>query len=331
MRNRRPFTLAAMAQAMLATLFLLSCQSNKETTMPTGAGATAAPAAEAVYIIFEGPWAIVPDPKDANNVLAIAPKTKSHRNLAVTPANIELDAGIYEVTVPAHGTPRPLDLDKEFFRTTVDPKGVGHALESKTTRYAIRLPKPEYYRAETRAPSRVGKAYPPDASTQQNYVTAVSLVYNVSSKNGFSIGGTKDSGEAINPVLLQLDTPTLRFAIEPAGENLGADKCYTHSRQAFHDLVKLLGLTLYSDFPDSPDICHKKDPQLAFAGNSQEEQTAELFTEDMTPSYAADITGAVVSRYADLAVGKLAPRWASAIYFFHAEGGACTAAIIFGI
>jgi hypothetical protein len=331
MRNHRRFPHAAMAPTILATVLLLACQTTEQKAPVAAATAAAAPAAEAVYVIFEGPWAIVPDPKDANNVLAIAPKTKSHRNLAVTPANIDLDAGVYEVAVPAHGTPGPLDLDKGFFRTTVDPKSVQHALDGKSIRYAIRIPKPEFYRAETRSPSRVGKTYPPDASTQQNYVTAVSLVYNVSSRNGFSITGTKDSGGAIDPVLLQLDTPTVRFAIEPAGENLGADKCYTHSRQAFHDLVKLVGLTLYTDFPNSPDSCHKKDPQLAFTGNTQEEQTAGLFSEDITPSYTADISGALTTRYSDSAVGKLAPRWAAVMYFFHAEGGACTAAIIFGI
>ena len=50
----------------------------------------------------------------------------------------------------------------------------------------------------------------------------------------------------------------------PAGEEDDPwDKCDTHSRESFHALTALLGLTLYVDFPDNPADCHGKDPQNA--------------------------------------------------------------------
>ena len=82
-------------------------------------------------------------------------------------------------------------------------------------RYVIRLPKPEAYVAARRFRSRVGAKYVPEATTEQNYATQVSFRYSVSTLNGFSLAGTPDTG-TFNPLLLQLDTPTIRFAIEPA-------------------------------------------------------------------------------------------------------------------
>jgi len=39
------------------------------------------------FVVFEGPWAIVPDPKDANSVLVLAPKTKLHAIFYVSATN----------------------------------------------------------------------------------------------------------------------------------------------------------------------------------------------------------------------------------------------------
>src|ERR1022692_3969116 len=179
--------LVALFSAALATAFLIACQQSQQSA-PAPAAEPKSAASE-VYVVFEGPWAIVADPKDANSILAIAPKTKSHRLLAVTPANTSLEAGIYDLAVPAHGAAGALDADKSFLRASIEPKNVQRVLDDKMERYAIRLPKPEAYRAETRHESRVGNAYPPDASTQQNYVTSVALLYRVSSKAGFSLAG----------------------------------------------------------------------------------------------------------------------------------------------
>src|SRR5208282_387530 len=55
-----------------------------------------------VFVTFEGPWAIAPDPEDASSVLLLAPKTKAHRDLYVTASNNSaLAAGTYDLSVPA--------------------------------------------------------------------------------------------------------------------------------------------------------------------------------------------------------------------------------------
>jgi hypothetical protein len=324
--------LVALFSAALATAFLIACQQSQQSAPAPAPAAELKSAASEVYVVFEGPWAIVADPKDANSVLAIAPKTKSHRLLAVTPANTSLEAGIYDLAVPAHGAAGALDADKSFLRASVDPKNVQHALDDKMERYAIRLPKPEAYRAETRYESRVGSAYPPDPSTQQNYVTAVSLVYRVTSKAGFSLAGNKDVGGAFNPLLLPMDTPLVRFAIDPAEAN-AADACSTHSRTAFRDLVRLLGVTLYVDFPGDAADCRKKDPQLARSEKAQVMPGSlgeELMGENLPPMQAAGMASGLLAPNFDFAARKIQGSLAGAIYFFHSDSGACMAPIIFG-
>ena len=266
---------------------------------------------ERVFVIFEGPWAILADPKDPNSILAVAPKTKSHRALVVSPANTPLDAGVYELAIPAHGTPAPLKLDASFLRADVQPKNVQRILDDRLERYAIRMPKPEGFVAASRHRSRVGSSYPPDVSNEQNYVTSVSLRYSVESLTGLSLAGTKDAGGAFNPVLLQLDTPIVQFVIDPA-QDFGPDACGTHSRQAFSDLVKLLGVTLYVDFPEDPSDCHKKDPQLAGTARAG--------------SGIAHMRTGILATY--FGAARIVEGLAAT--FFHSDFGACLAPIIIG-
>jgi hypothetical protein len=327
MQTERRFStiVVALANVVLALFFLVSCEQSRPPAPPPRATTTD------VFVVFEGPWAIVPDPKDSNSILAIAPKTKSHRSLALVPASIALETGVYELQVPAHGAPAGLNLDASFLRATVDPKNLQHALDSRRERYAIRLPKPEAYLAGSKYKSRVGSTYPPDASTEREYVTSISLRYGVTSKSGFSIAGTKDVGGLFNPLLLQLDTPIVRFVIDPV-QDFGADPCDTHSRESFRDLVRLLAVTLYVDFPDNPSDCHKKDPQLVRAEKAQihylpAKQIAGAFNSDIPPQAAYFIGGNFVT-YLDRGAKKIANSWAAAVYFFHSDSGGCKAPII---
>jgi hypothetical protein len=312
-------SLVALACAALATLFLIACEQGQRAPEPRTASTD-------VYVIFEGPWAIVPDPKDPNSILAVAPKTKSHRLLAVTPAGTTLDAGIYDLSVPPHGTAGALDADKSFLRASIEAKNVQRVLDDKMERYAIRLPKPEAYRAETRYESRVGSTYPPDASTQQNYVTAVALLYRVSSKAGFSLAGAPDVGPSFNPLLLSLDTPAVRFALDP--EANAADACNTHSRTAFRDLVRLLGVTLYVDFPENSSDCHKTDPQLA--GSQKAGVVWDLSGQKLPPVQMASMGAGLFRVYLDRGAAQLERRLSAAMYFFHSDYGACLAPVVFG-
>jgi hypothetical protein len=334
MRTERHFTcnVLAIACAVLATLFLVACQQGQPPT--SNAPPEPKPATTDVYVIFEGPWAIVPDPKDANSVLALAPKTKSHRPLALVNANKTLEAGVYELQVPPHGNEGPT-FDKGIFRVKVDPHAVQRALDNRSERYAIRLPRPEAYVAETRYRSRVGSTYPPDASTEMDYVTSISLRYSVTSKTGFSLAGTQDAGPEFRPLLLSVDTPTVRFEINPAEDT--HDPCNTHARRTFHELARLLGLTLYVDFPESPGDCHKKDPQLAQAEKAQmlhglpTSRGGGLFAGDFTATQEAGIAGGVLATYFDFAARRVTQNLVAAFYFFHSGAQACTAPIIVGI
>src|ERR1700693_1989564 len=216
MKTRRYFTISqvALASAVLATFFLIACQQSQQQPPPAAVESKAA-STEKVFVVFEGPWAIVADPKDANSVLVLAPKTKLHRDLYVAASNEStLAAGTYDLSVPAHGPATAAALDPSFAQAKIDAKSLQRALDDKTGRYVIRLPKPEAYVAAKRSRSRVRRNSPPDAATEQNYAASVSFRYNVSTLNGFSLAGTPDTG-TFNPLLLQLETPTVRFAIEP--------------------------------------------------------------------------------------------------------------------
>ncbi|MGA7291761.1 MAG: hypothetical protein WBW53_20825 [Terriglobales bacterium] len=330
-------SLAVLAAAVL-TMSLLSCNQAQPPASPATSESKAA-TSEKVFVIFEGPWAIVADPKDANSVLVLAPKTKLHRDLYVS-ANDEstLPAGIFDLSVPAHGLAAAGALDMRFAQAKIDPKNLQRALDDKSERYVIRLPKPEAYLAAKRVRSRVGSNYPPNPSTEQNYASYVSFLYNVSTLSGFSLAGTPDSG-AFNPLLLQLETPTIRFAIEPAQLDNPADRCHTHSREAFRETTLFLGLTLYLDFPnDSPD-CHKTDPQLSRSTRAQARQSSVVkriatllvgnFT-DVEPQSAIVSTAPEILR--SLAVSgaqKIVSNEMAFAYFFHGGSSVCEAPILF--
>jgi hypothetical protein len=328
-------TILALASAVLATFSLVACnQSQPSASAPAPAPAAKTVATKDLYVTFEGPWAVAPDPKDPNFILMLAPKTKHHRDLYVTASNHStLASGVYDLSFPGHMEPGAETYDPDILRAKIDPQNAQHVLDRKEgIRYAVRLPRPEAYLPAHRHPSRAGSAYPPDASTEKNYATAFALRYSVASLSGFSLSGTPDTG-TFNPLLLQVDTPAIRFSVEP---NEGDDDCNTHSRQAFHDLVQLVGLTLYVDFPENPSSCHDKDPQLphgskrASLASSMELVTA-LLTGNLADVQAADATtGYLPSGYVRfIAENNLARRTAQrlgiAVYFFGLSGADCGA------
>jgi hypothetical protein len=334
MRTERYFTrpMVALASAVVAALFLIACQQAQPPTPEPK------PAAKDVYVVFEGPWAIAPDPKDPNSVLLLAPKTKSHRDLYVAASNYStLASGTYDLALPGKTAPGAGTYDPSFLRAKIDPQNAQRVLDNKAGRYAIRLPKPEAYVPASRFRSRAGSTYPPEASTEMEYATGASLRYSVASLSGFSLSGAPDMG-TFNPLLLQVDTPVIRFVIEPT---MADDVCYTHSRQSFHDLVQLVGLTLYVDFPDNPSDCHSKDPQVPRAGKahaslaSPMEHMIAMLTANLADVHAADAAEVLPSRYLRLVAGSriargMAERFGAAMYFFSAAGGGCKAPIVGG-
>jgi hypothetical protein len=248
------------AISFLAMSFL-SCEQSTPTAPP--AASSQIPATEKVFVVFEGPWAFAPDPKDPGSVVAIAPKTKRHRDLYVQASNQStLASGIYDLSLSSHSGPAAAPVDPSIAQSKITPQNLQSALDNKSARYVIRLPKPEEYVIAGRSRSRLGTTYPPDPATEKDYATAVSFRYNVNSLNGFSLAGTPDRGVGVfNPLLLRVETPMIQFVIEVAQDDDPNDKCSTHSRESFHDLTTLLGLTLYVDFPEDAANCHGKDPQ----------------------------------------------------------------------
>jgi hypothetical protein len=318
---------------LLATFSLVACQQSQP-PVATSTPPDSKPATTEIFVTFEGPWAIVADPKNAGSVIAIAPKTKSHAPLAVVPANMHLDAGIYDLAIPASGGVSSPAIDKSIVQAHIDAEAVQRALDKKGL-YAVRLPKPASYVAETRSVSRVGKTYPPDTSTEQDYASAIALRYNVSNSAGFQLAGAQDTGGAIKPVLLELNTRVVRFTIDPIQVPLSDEPCHTHAREAFHDLTRLMGLTLYVDFPESPADCRKKDPQTGRSEKAQSllglpmKSTAGFSVEDPSTPQQANISGGFA--LLQFALRNVKRGLHAAFYFFHAEGGACMAPIILGV
>ena len=327
----------AVASVSLATLMFVVCDRSQQAGPASVTAASPAATTEKVFVEFEGPWAIVADPKDANSVLAVAPKTKVHNDLFVAASNDSpLAAGTYDLSVPAHGPATSGALDPSFAQVKIDAKSLQHALDNKSGRYIVRLPKPEAYVAARRFLSRVGPSYPPNAATEQNHATFVSFRYSVSSLNGFSLSGTPDTG-TFNPLLLQLDTPTIRFAIEqPDAVN---DVCHTHSRTAFRDTVKFLGLKLYVDFPNDSADCHKTDPQTTGLAKmdapqpSRLEQIAAFLSRDLSGMQTTNSGVAAMPGYhrafVTSGLGTTLRHLSAALYFFHAIDGGCKAPILF--
>lgn len=315
MKKRGPVSSLAigLGSVLLVTVFFVACEQSKQTSATPASTPRAVPT-EKVFVVFEGPWAFAPDPKDTGKVLAIAPKTKIHRDLYATASNnATLASGIYDLSLPVAGGVGAVTHDPNLAQATITGADLQRVLDTKSERYVIRVPKPEAFMAASRFRSRLGPVYPPDASTEKDYVTAVSLRYSVSSLNGISLSGSPDSG-SFNPFLLRVETPTVNFVIDPAHEVDLSDKCRTHSRESFRDLTRLLRLTLYVDFPDSPSSCHDKDPQRSKAVQNGQLPLLERFA-------------AMLHRNpADLATASLVPEMV-AIYPLFLDGRQPTSSI----
>lgn len=327
MKTRAP--LHQILVPVVSLMTLIACNANKGNVAPA-----AAPAAREVYVIFEGPWAFVADPKDAGKVLALAPKTKAHRDLYVAASNNrKLYPGVYDFSAPG-GTVGAGTLDPDIFQTQTTPSNIQRILDTKLERYAIRLPKPDAYVPSSRYPSSVGTSYPPDLAAQKDYVTGVSLRYSVTSLSGMKLVGNRDSG-SFPPVDFRIETPIVRFNIDPVEED---DDCRMHSRESFRDLTHLLKLTLYVDFPDSlpsPDRCHEKDPQrptTAAGPSPTPDQFLSKVNGLLTGAQSADLTSMLLASYQGVWSGQGLPyavQHLATIYFFGGSPVACRSPNIF--
>jgi hypothetical protein len=333
------FSRSSMAIVCMATFLLAACNpTSKSNSEAMSAAPTVATRPHEVFIIFDGPWAFAPDPKDTESVIAIAPKTKGHRDLFVQSHDKTLVPGVYDLSLPSRTGTATGVVDPNILQTRIDVQSVQRVLDAKSERYAIRLPKPEAYIAAAHARSRAGSAYPPDATTEKDYVTSVSLRYSVATLSGFSVAGTPDSG-SFNPLLLQVETPTITFAIDPAQVDDLADLCSTHSRESFHDLTKLLNVTLFVDFPNDPNLCHNSDPQNTSIKSANDRPTIgiknplDIKEASVAPSSLASIFAKPLWDHVvtyDPRRGNRPTMLAAIYYFFTSHVGNCKAPIIVG-
>jgi hypothetical protein len=307
------------------------------------AAPSVARASREVFLVFDGPWAFAPDPKDANSVIAIAPKTKGHRDLFVQSHDKMLAAGVYELSLPPRSGIPTGTVDPNILQAKIDPQNIQRALDGKSERYAIRLPKPEAYLAASHFRSRAGSSYPPDASTERDYITSASLRYNVETLSGFSLAGTPDGG-AFSPIALQVETPIITFAIDPSEADDPTDLCSTHSRESFHDLAKLLKVNLFVDFPNDPKKCHDNDPQndlqngrpmaMRKSGVDDWINSRQLQAAGVAPSWITSDLPKALTHFTALRVPAQSSRRSllTAIYyfFFSVHVGNCKSPIIVG-
>lgn len=317
MTQPRPGSIRFVATCalLLATFCFVACQQSQSPQTTEMKASSAAAPAEKVSIVFEGPWAFAQDPQDPNKIVFIAPKTKSHHDLYASASNdATLPAGNYELSVPVSGAPGTPTFAADFAEADISAADLQHILDTKSERYVVRLPKPEAFLAAGRFRSRVGPKYPPDA--EKDYVTEVALRYSVSSFNGFSLAGTPHSG-TFNPKLMQIEAGTAKFSITPVEAFNPTETCHVHARQAFRDLTQLVKVTLYIDFPDSPDKCRGNDPQKSKA--------AAKFG---SPFSVADLLALMED--SDLKVRKagLLPEIGSTYMLFTRNPLVCTGAII---
>lgn len=216
-----------------------------------------------VFVTFTGPWAFAADPTDPNHVFAFAPKTTSHSDLVVqssgTSERQTLAAGIYELSFPVAAIGYRTDTSPNVLQAKIDAQGVQHALSARLERYAIRLPKPEAFLVTSTERSRVDSTYPPAASTENDYMTTVSLRYYTGNLGELFLVGRPDEDGPFHPVLAQ--PPVISFSVRPLFGMAGRMDCNIHLREAFHDLSKLVNLKLYVDFPEDPPECRVNDPQ----------------------------------------------------------------------
>jgi hypothetical protein len=326
---------SALACALLASVSIFSCEEIKlSRSVPVPE--IKFPNHQKVFVVFEGPWALVADSKDANSILAIAMKTRGHRDLYVAASNDStLAAGSYELSVPPHGPATSSALNASFAQSKISAANLQHAIDNKSGRYVVRLPAPEAYLAARRTRSRVGSTYPPDASTEQDYATEASLLYTVDTLTGFSLAGSPDSGN-FNPILLQVETPTIRFSIEPAQSDDLKDRCNTHSREGFRDETQSLGLKLYLDFPGDPASCYSSDPQSSRSAQSEpapepDGAIALPASKTLATMFKALVGFKPLARnqpFATIDASKLAPRLFNAIYIFHSLFSDCKIPIL---
>jgi hypothetical protein len=135
---------------------------------------------------------------------------------------------------------------------------------------------------------------------------------------------------------LQVETPTVRFVIDPAHDLDPSDKCLTHARQTFHEAATMLTVNLFVDFPESPATCHDTDPQKPRAAKAENvspsafDRLLAVLESDSADAKEASVVPAGAGRLAILTFrgAKGVLQRLPAFYFFGRPSGLCMAPVI---
>jgi hypothetical protein len=250
----------------LTCLFLLR-SSSLQAGSPSPA-ATNAPISD-VAVWVDGPWAYTDDPRDSTRIVLIAPEPTAANHFV--PA-IGHKGGALEISPDStiqitnlSSNPCPTCSNDNPYRAKVDRQRLLDLLKSKKDRYAISLPKPDYYEEGVGQESKVGtiwwgKCYPActGSSTRKSFTTQVILHYTTKDSQGFSVDGTSYYFEDRNRV---------EIFMNPRGK---MDDCDSGGRLAFRERARLFSLTRYIDYGDAnnrypsdddPQDCLGSDPQ----------------------------------------------------------------------
>jgi len=226
-----------------------------------------------VWVSVEGPWAYAED-SDKSKIVLIAPRVADHTapfaqhaygeaHLAEKmPSEIEILNRVDGIK-SCSGTDCALPYDAAVKVGTVDRlKHLG-----TTGSYIVRLPRPDDYWNGVSFESRVGTPWTEvpaerDKWDRHFYTIKMLLHYTVTKLDGFKIDHSLYGFQGVRH-------NEIAIAMTPNGR---VDCCDRPSRKAFKDLVDMLGLEVYADFPSNDPMpssasgkydpaCWKCDPQ----------------------------------------------------------------------
>lgn len=247
---------------ILGVLFSASCTSSSTVPRSTKSGTTSQATGFTVYVVFDGPWAFVPDPAGSDKVIAIAPKAKSHSDAYIKAVRgLMLTTGIYELHMPTGVSPIENPGIAVTPKYSLPAQAITDALNNKMNRFAIYLPKPDGYRIAEESPSKVDEHFPLVATVPEvQYASSIALQYTTASLADFQLTGSSDLS-TFDPFDIKIGAPkVIQVAMEPT-EPDPDPACNVLSKQAFYDLTQLLGLTLFIDFENYQPECQQDDPQ----------------------------------------------------------------------
>ena len=215
---------------------------------------------------FNGPWAFMQDPADANQIIAVAPYIKDHQNAYVAAlTDAPLLPGVFKLAgLPPSSTPMNLNSQLIVVQDKIPAASLTKIEGSnKKTRYFIRLPMPADISAYRTGRDAVGNTYPvPNPqSNEKGYATHMTLRYTTNDVSQLKVTGTQDDLTTIN-IPLQLGVAeTVDIGVGPTYD-LQEDGCHNHAKGAFNALADLFQVKQIIDYPDY-DLakCGDSDPQ----------------------------------------------------------------------